>query len=150
MDSVIAEGPTLKFEDPLAEDQGTYYVQVQIKRLAEFSAIFLKYSQASNGIGDVVKQEFKVDVRGKITEKDLELDEENYAICGHLKKGVTGEETIQVEYKLEEEEEAEDKGWKQQEFPVPAEDTSFEFSLQKLRGIEEGKEYAVRIRYFQR
>jgi len=129
MDSVIAEGPTLKFEDPLAEDQGTFFVQV------------------SNGIGEVVRQEFTVDVRGKIPERDLKLDEEKYAICGQLKKGSTGEETIQVEYKLMEEEE--DEGWKQQEFTVPAEDTSFELGLQKLRGIEEGKEYALRIRYFQ-
>ena len=28
MDSVIAEGPTLEFEDPLPEHQGTYFVQV--------------------------------------------------------------------------------------------------------------------------
>ena len=48
-------------------------------------------------------------------------------------------------------EEEEDEGWKQQEFHVPAQDTSFELSLQKLEEkIEEGKEYAVRIRYFQR
>ena len=60
---------------------------------------------------------------------------------------MTGDETIQLGYKLMEED---NEGWKQQEFTVPAEDTSFELSLQKLRGIEEGKEYAVRIRYFQR
>ena len=47
-------------------------------------------------------------------------------------------------------EEEDNEGWKQQEFTVPAEDTSFELSLQKLRGIKEGKEYEVRIRYFQR
>ena len=48
-------------------------------------------------------------------------------------------------------EEEEDEGWKQQEFHVPAQDTSFELSLLKLEEkIEEGKEYAVRIRYFQR
>ena len=48
-------------------------------------------------------------------------------------------------------EEEEDEGWKQQEFNVPAQDTSFELSLLKLEEkIEEGKEYAVRIRYFQR
>ena len=62
---------------------------------------------------------------------------------------MTGEETIQLEFKLVVEEEG-DEGWKQQEFTVPAKDTSFEFSLQELCGIEEGKEYAVRIRYFQR
>ena len=61
---------------------------------------------------------------------------------------MTGDETIQLGYKLMEEEDNE--GWKQQEFTVPAEDTSFELSLQKLRGIKEGKDYEVRIRYFQR
>ena len=99
--------------------------------------------------GDAVKQSFTIDVRGEILENGLKFDEDKYAICGHLKKGVTGEETIQLEFKLVDEE---DEGWKQQEFHVPAQDTSFELSLQKLprSGIEEGKEYAVRIRYFQR
>ena len=28
VEAIIAEGPILKFGNPLAEDQGTYYVQV--------------------------------------------------------------------------------------------------------------------------
>ena len=41
MDSVITEGPTLEFDNPLAEHQGTYFVQVKTKILAEFLLIFL-------------------------------------------------------------------------------------------------------------
>ena len=85
----------------------------------------------------------------QILERELNLDESEYAIYGRLKKGVTDVEIIQVEFKLVDEEE-EDEGWKQKEFRVPAKDTSFELSLQELPRIEEGKEYAVRIRYFQR
>ena len=96
-----------------------------------------------------MKQEFTVYVRGKVVESGLMLDEEKYAICGNLKKGVTGDETLQLQYKLMEEKD-DDEGWEQQEFKVPAEETSFELSLHDLRGIQEGLEYAVRIRYFQR
>ena len=41
MDSVITEGPTLEFDNPLAEHQGAYFVQVKTKILAEFLLIFL-------------------------------------------------------------------------------------------------------------
>ena len=94
-----------------------------------------------------MKQEFTIYVRGKVVESGLTLDEKKYAICGQLQKGVTGEETVQLQYKLMEED---DQEWEQQEFIVPAKETSFELSLHDLRGIQDGLEYAVRIRYFQR
>ena len=98
-----------------------------------------------------MKQEFTIYVRGKVVESRLSLDEEKYAICGKLQKGLTGEETVQLQYKLmEEDEDEDDEGWEQQEFIVPAKETSFELSLHDLRGIQDGLEYAVRIRYFQR
>ena len=100
-----------------------------------------------NGVGAAVKQEFTIYVRGKVVESGLTLDEKKYAICGQLQKGVTGEETVQLQYKLMEED---DQEWEQQEFIVPAKETSFELSLHDLRGIQDGLEYAVRIRYFQR
>ena len=96
----------------------------------------------------MVKQEFTIYIGGKILERGIRLDENEYAIYGDLQKGVTGDETIQVEYKLMDKED--DEGWEQQEFTVPAENTSFQFSLKELRRIQDGKEYAVRIRYFQR
>ena len=94
-----------------------------------------------------MKQEFTIYVRGKVVESGLALDEKKYAICGQLQKGVPGEETVQLQYKLMEED---DQEWEQQEFIVPAKETSFELSLHDLRGIQDGLEYAVRIRYFQR
>ena len=100
-----------------------------------------------NGVGAAVKQEFTIYVRGKVVESGLTLDEKKYAICGQLQKGVPGEETVQLQYKLMEED---DQEWEQQEFIVPAKETSFELSLHDLRGIQDGLEYAVRIRYFQR
>ena len=84
-------------------------------------------------------------------ERELKLDENEYAIYGRLKKGVTGVEIIQVEFKLmDEEDEEEDEGWTLQEFTVPANDSSFEISLKELRGIQGGLEYDLRMRYFQR
>ena len=100
-----------------------------------------------NGVGAAVKQEFTIYVRGKVVESGLTLDEKKYAICGQLQKGVPGEETVQLQYKLMDED---DQEWEQQEFIVPAKETSFELSLHDLRGIQDGLEYAVRIRYFQR
>ena len=98
-----------------------------------------------------MKQEFTIYVRGKVVESGLTLDEKKYAICGQLQKGVPGEETVQLQYKLmEEDEDEDDEEWEQQEFTVPAKETSFELSLHDLRGIQDGLEYAVRIRYFQR
>ena len=43
-----------------------------------------------------------------------------------------------------------DEGWKMQEFTVPANETTFKLSLKELRGIQGGREYDLRIRYFQR
>ena len=80
-------------------------------------------------------------------ERELKLDENEYAIYGRLKKGVTGVEIIQVEFKLMDEE---DEGWTLQEFTVPANDSSFEISLKELRGIQGGLEYDLRMNYFQR
>ena len=60
-------------------------------------------------------------MRGEIEEKELKIDEEKYALSGRLRKGRAGDETIQLEFKLvdEEEDEDENEGWKQQEFTVP-------------------------------
>ena len=111
----------------------------------------LSLSEVVNGVGKGENREFTVDVRGQILERELKLDENEYAIYGRLKKGVTGVEIIQVEFKLmDEEDEEEDEGWTLQEFTVPANDSSFEISLKELRGIQGGLEYDLRMRYFQR
>ena len=60
---------------------------------------------------------------------------------------MTGDEIVQVEFKLVEED---DEGWKLQEFAVPANETTFKLSLKELCGIQSGREYDLRIRYFQR
>ena len=83
-------------------------------------------------------------------ENELKLDENEYAIFGRLKKGVTGVEILQVEYKTMDDDEEDNEGWKLQEFNVPADQTAFKLSLKDLRGIQEGREYDLRIRYFQR
>ena len=109
----------------------------------------LSLSEVVNGVGEGENREFTVDVRGQIQERELKLDEKDYAICGRLKKGVTGAEIVQVEFKLIDEDEV-DEGWKMQEFTVPANETTFKLSLKELRGIQDGREYDLRIRYFQR
>ena len=111
----------------------------------------LSLFEVVNGVGEGENREFTVDVRGQIQERELKLDENEYAICGRLKKGVTGDEILQVEFKLIDEDEDEvDEGWKMQEFTVPANETTFKLSLKELRGIQGGREYDLRIRYFQR
>lgn len=118
--------------------------------MADLTLIFLwfYFLQVDNGIGGAIEQKFNVNVRGEILNTGLRIDEDKYVVCGELKKGLTGDETIQLHYKMKGTEEA--KGWELQEFSVPATDTSFELNLGNLRGIEGGKEYVVRIRYFQR
>ena len=145
-EAIIADGPTLKFENPLAENQGTYCVQVT---WAFTSFPEIPFFEVANGVGEGEKQEFTVNIRGQVQEKELMLDENEYAICGRLKKGVTGAEIVQVEFKLIDEDEV-DEGWKMQEFTVPANETTFKLSLKELRGIQDGREYDLRIRYFQR
>ena len=109
----------------------------------------LSLFEVVNGVGEGENREFTVDVRGQIQERELKLDENEYAICGRLKKGVTSAEIVQVEFKLIDEDEV-DEGWKMQEFTVPANETTFKLSLKELRGIQGGQEYDLRIRYFQR